>query len=216
MLLKNLSASFKRQVWRKLSVNKCFLAKSPVGSLPFVHREISHCGEISVRARVLPRETQRRGTLLAGFYFHVHAFLLLRKTNAVRGEKALSWQSPGGALTAFELGNAPLFGAFPDRARSLPREKEFVDFNRHYRPPAVLSLLYNKRQVWRKLSPAAQKRGFACRRIFKKRAPAKIAQRVLREEEQRASEQSREERSGLHNLLRCDEAQGNPPCRNYF
>ena len=38
------------------------------------------------------------------------------------GEKALSWQSPGGALTAFELGNAPLFGAFPDRARSLPRE----------------------------------------------------------------------------------------------
>ena len=59
----------KRQVWRKLSVNKCFLAKSPVGSLPFVHREISHCGEISVRARVLPRETQRRGTLLAGFHF---------------------------------------------------------------------------------------------------------------------------------------------------
>ena len=27
-------------------MNKCFLAKSPVGSLPFVHREISHCGEI--------------------------------------------------------------------------------------------------------------------------------------------------------------------------
>ena len=53
----------------KLSVNKCFLAKSPVGSLPFVHREISHCGEISVRARALPRETQRRETLLAGFYF---------------------------------------------------------------------------------------------------------------------------------------------------
>ena len=33
----------------------------------------------------------------------------------LRGEKALSWQSPGGVLTAFELGNAPLFGAFPDR-----------------------------------------------------------------------------------------------------
>ena len=132
------------------------------------------------------------------------------------GEKALSWQSPGGALTAFELGNAPLFGAFPDRARSLPREKEFVDFNRHYRPPAVLSLLYNKRQVWRKLGPAAQKRGFACRRIFKKRAPAKIAQRVLREEEQRASEQSREEHSGLRNLLRCDEAEGNPPRGSIF
>ena len=56
-----------------------------------------------------------------------------------------------------------------------------------------------------------QKRGFACRRIFKKRAPEKVAQRVFREEEQRASEQSREEHSGLQNLLRCDEAEGNPP-----
>ena len=28
------------------------------------------------------------------------------------GEKALSWQSPGGALTAFELGNFPLWGNF--------------------------------------------------------------------------------------------------------
>ena len=86
----------------------------------------------------------------------------------LRGEKALSWQSPGGALTAFELGNAPLFGAFPDRARSLPREKEFVDFNRHYRPPAVLFLLYNKRQGWRKLSPAAQKRGLLAEVCFRK------------------------------------------------
>ena len=33
----------------------------------------------------------------------------------------------------------------------------------------------NKRQVWRKLCPAAQKRGFACRSMFKKRAPAKVA-----------------------------------------
>ena len=35
----------KRQVWRKLSVNKCFLAKSPVGSLPFVHREFPIVGK---------------------------------------------------------------------------------------------------------------------------------------------------------------------------
>ena len=48
--------------------------------------------------------------------------------------------------------------------------------------------------------------------IYKKRAPAKIAWRVLWEEEQRAFGQSREERSGLRNLLRCDEAQGNPAC----
>ena len=39
-----------------------------------------------------------------------------------RGEKALSWQSPGGALTAFELGNGTWSVPFPDRARALPRE----------------------------------------------------------------------------------------------
>ena len=38
------------------------------------------------------------------------------------GEKALSWQSPGGALTTFELGNGTWSVPFPDRARSLPRE----------------------------------------------------------------------------------------------
>ena len=41
----------------------------------------------------------------------------------LRGEKALSWQSPGGALTAFELGNGTLLVPFPDRARFPPREK---------------------------------------------------------------------------------------------
>ena len=41
----------------------------------------------------------------------------------LRGEKALSWQSPGGALTAFELENGTLSVPFSDRARSLPREK---------------------------------------------------------------------------------------------
>ena len=69
----------------------------------------------------------------------VHAFLLLRKTNAVRGEKALSWQSPGGALTAFELGNGTWSVPFPDRARSLPREKKCRDFNSCYRPRTLLS-----------------------------------------------------------------------------
>ena len=38
------------------------------------------------------------------------------------GEKALSWQSHGVALTAFELGNGTLCVPFPDRARALPRE----------------------------------------------------------------------------------------------
>ena len=74
----------------------------------------------------------------------------------IEGEKAFSWQSPGGALTAFELGNAPLFGAFPDRARVLPREKEFVDFNLFYRPRTLMSLLDNKPLVRGKLSPTAE------------------------------------------------------------
>ena len=46
----------------------------------------------------------------------------------LRGEKALSWQSPGGALTAFELGNAPLFGAFQGSradAKQMRGKKEF-------------------------------------------------------------------------------------------
>ena len=112
----------------------------------------------------------------------------------------------------------------------------------------------------------AQKRGFACRSMFKKRVPAKIAlasfagrgresaflakprwgfdrfrawewhmERAISglprrceadawEEEQRgfyrarmrASEHSREERSGLRNLLRCDEAQGKPSSRDFI
>ncbi len=43
--------------------------KEPGGLFVICSQEISHCGEISVRARVLPRETQQRETLLAGFYF---------------------------------------------------------------------------------------------------------------------------------------------------
>ena len=39
-----------------------------------------------------------------------------------KGEKALSCQSHGVALTAFELGNGALHAPFPDRARALPRE----------------------------------------------------------------------------------------------
>ena len=63
-----------------------------------------------------------------------------------RGEKALSWQSPGGALTTCELGNGALCAPFQG----------------------------SRADAW--------------------------------EEEQRASEQSREEHSGLQNLLRCDES----------
>ena len=39
-----------------------------------------------------------------------------------KGEQALFCQSPGGALTACELGNGTWNVPFPDRARTLPRE----------------------------------------------------------------------------------------------
>ena len=39
--------------------------KEPGGLFAICSQGISHCGEIPVRARVLPRETQRRETLLA-------------------------------------------------------------------------------------------------------------------------------------------------------
>ena len=63
-----------------------------------------------------------------GNNFRVREFVLQRKTNSVRGEKAFPWQSPSGALTAFELGNGTWSVPFPDRARSLPREKKRHDF----------------------------------------------------------------------------------------
>ena len=68
----------------------------------------------------------------------------------------LSCKEPGGLFAACELKNAPFSGAFLDRARVLPREKEFVDLNLFYRPRTLMSLLDNKRQVWRKLSEPAQ------------------------------------------------------------
>ena len=40
------------------------------------------------------------------------------------GEQALSCKEPGGLFAAFELKNAPFSGAFLDRARVLPREKD--------------------------------------------------------------------------------------------
>ena len=48
------------------------------------------------------------------------AYQVMRQTKRAADQNALPRR--GGALTAFELGNAPLFGAFPDRARALPRE----------------------------------------------------------------------------------------------
>ena len=41
----------------------------------------------------------------------------------VRGEQVLSCKEPGGLFATCELGNGALCAPFPDRARSLPREK---------------------------------------------------------------------------------------------
>ena len=43
-----------------------------------------------------------------------------------KGEQALFCQSPGGALTACELGNGTWNVPFPDRARKLARDAPFL------------------------------------------------------------------------------------------
>ena len=75
----------------------------------------------------------------------------------VRGEQVHSWQSHGVALTTCELGNAPLFGAFPDRSAvstardgGLPKARRRGCKTRHYdggsnRAPA--KILRSKRFV---------------------------------------------------------------------
>ena len=45
---------------------------------------------------------------------HIPHLRLLISGAFLRGEQVRSWQSHGVALTTCELGNAPLFGAFPD------------------------------------------------------------------------------------------------------
>ena len=139
-------------------MNKCFLAKSPVGSLPFVHREFPIVGKFPCE-RGLYRARRSGGEPSSRDLSLVHEFLLLRKINSVRrfaanlflrkifaarGEQVLSWQSPGGALTTCELGNAPLLGAFPDRERALPRDKSCRDFNGRLRP-SVFSCFWMKK-----------------------------------------------------------------------
>ena len=59
----------KYQVWYKLSVNKCFLAKNPVGSLPFVHREFPIVGKFPCERGFYRARRQRRETLLAEVIF---------------------------------------------------------------------------------------------------------------------------------------------------
>ena len=51
--------------------------KEPGGLFAICSQGISHCGEIPVRARVLPRETQRKGTLLGSFHLETIKATLL-------------------------------------------------------------------------------------------------------------------------------------------
>ena len=115
---------------------------------------------------------------------------------------------------------------------------DLVDFNGRFRPPAFLPLLDNKCQVWHKLSSAAQKRGFARGIKFEKQGkpyspclplggrcpegaeggtglPKKSRQRVFREEEQRASGQSRERSERLAKFAPLRRSAGGP-CSAHF
>ena len=70
-----------------------------------------------------------------------------------KGEQALFCQSPGGALTACELGNGTWNVPFPDRARTLPREtnKPFGQAARN--AAAGFAALFRRRGSWVPPSP---------------------------------------------------------------
>ena len=78
-----------------------------------------------VRGKLSPA-AQKRGFARGSIFKKRAPAKIAQRVFREEGEKALSWQSPGGALTTFELGNGTWRVPFPDRARSLPRENASI------------------------------------------------------------------------------------------
>ena len=78
-----------------------------------------------------------------------------------KGEQALFCQSPGGALTACELGNGTWNVPFPDRARTLPRETN--------KPPgqAARNAAADATTLFRRRDPAVTSTIFVARKSCK-------------------------------------------------
>ena len=70
-----------------------------------------------------------------------------------KGEQALFCQSPGGALTACELGNGTWNVPFPDRARTLPRETSKPPGQAARNAAAGFAALFRRRGSWVPPSP---------------------------------------------------------------
>ena len=70
-----------------------------------------------------------------------------------KGEQALFCQSPGGALTACELGNGTWNVPFPDRARTLPRETNKPPGQAARNAAAGFAALFRRRGSWVPPSP---------------------------------------------------------------
>ena len=70
-----------------------------------------------------------------------------------KGEQALFCQSPGGALTACELGNGTWNVPFPDRARTLPRETNKPPGQAARNAAADATALFRRRGSWVPPSP---------------------------------------------------------------
>ena len=79
-----------------------------------------------------------------------------------KGEQALFCQSPGGALTACELGNGTWNVPFPDRARTLPRETNKPPGQAARNAAAGFAALFRRRGSWLLPSPRPHKKELTC------------------------------------------------------
>ena len=99
----------------KLSVNKCFLAKSPVGSLPFVHREFPIVGKFPCERGFYRARRQRRETLLAE--------VILGFTNLFCSAKQIREEvSP--QIFSFGKSSRRIFLLLPSASQTPPSERE--------------------------------------------------------------------------------------------
>ncbi len=172
----------------KLSVNKCFLAKSPVGSLPFVHREISHCGEIQgsrADAKQMRGKRNSAGSTArdagAGKPCSAHFILETIKGNSFLSNDHRSRIS---------------FASITPKIKSRAASALFLS------PPCFSLPCVRGEQALSCLSGLPQ-RFCAAKALWDNfRAPAKIAWRVLREEERQAYQVMRQtKRAAAPNAL---------------
>ena len=110
-------------------MNKCFLAKSPVGSLPFVHRDFPIVGKFPCERGFYRARRQRRGTLLGSFHFRSKSVVLLAELN-LRGEGNVTLL--GSFLGVPKKRRSNFFGVRLRELSSVARLRESPHFSSHF------------------------------------------------------------------------------------